>query len=231
VSVEHADANDLAAFALGELDEERFAALLAHAASCAACSRAIDLMADLVTVAARPPAHVEPVVDRYRRWRPFLGAAFVLIVLALGVRQWLDRGGRWVALADRSLPKYAAPAAGNEPDFAAAMGAFESREFERLAADLARFLESHAEHADAHFWRGVALRELGKLHQAELELRAAAGLARGPLREHALWVLANTQLLRSRPLDAAESFYLVMSLDGELADRAMDAARRIRTAQ
>jgi len=239
---------ELSAFAMGELDEERSRDVLDHVEACASCSRELDLLADLVRLEAEPRALQSTrgegrtaALPRKRpwRWARRIAVAAALLLLALGLfdRAFDPSGGAvrpadLAALADRSLPSFVAaelrgPEAGLASEFELAMQGWQGPDLGAVESSLTRFLDAHPDHAPARFYRGVARRDLDRLDEARADLRSAVDRAQGPLREHALWCLAQTELLSGDAESAREALRTLRDSGGDYAECALALEERL----
>jgi tetratricopeptide (TPR) repeat protein len=223
------------ALVLGELGADESARVLEHVETCAECSRQLDFLAEVTTVAARAVPSV-----RARRaslgWRRWIAAAAAVLLVAFIAWRAFDRADDWRELADRSVPVFVAaqlraPPPSLATELEEAMHGWEQRDFTRVDAALTRFVAAHAEHAPAYFWRGVARRELGRLDEAESDLRTAAAKSQGYLREHSLWVVANLRLARGELDGTRAALRELEQLEGEFAAKAFELDERLRSAR
>lgn len=226
-------ARRLLAYALGHLDALGTKEVMEHVESCALCSRELDDLADLATAAARVETGPGPRLGRRTsRTVRIVAAAAVLLIVALVLQRALDHSPRWSTYADRSVPPFVgielrAPAAAPAVDLERAMEGWAARDFPRVERELTDLLRAQPGHAPSHFWRGIARRELGRLQEAEGDLRSAAAQSTGYLREHALWALANLLLQREDAPHAREVLDELEHVDGELAARARELRSRL----
>jgi hypothetical protein len=192
--------------AQGQLGADESGRVLEHVERCPACSAELDFLSDVVQAAAEPGVQDEATArpaDRRRLpfWAAGLAAA-ALLLLFLGPRLFAPDGPGVVELAQWTPPPYIEPPIprGEDDDFGTAMRAYSRGDYAATEQFLSRLLgegEPAPADAPALLYRGASRVELGRLADAERDLGLAAELAQpAPLREHALWCLANVRLLR-----------------------------------
>ncbi len=248
----HACGADLRAFALGELDALRSAAVLDHVETCAVCSRELDWLADVIAAAPGAAQPLESAVAlaphasagraprvangtaRAWTWR----AAGLLAAAAAVVLFFCLRASDPAALADRSAPAYVEIELRGVDDartrsFAAAMQPYVRGDYAQAVKALSQYLEAHPEDPPARFYRGAARFQVGDLDGARDDLELCArwtepkGATSVLLREHARWVLAQIELVAGHLAQARKFLEALAAEHGSFADDASSLLRRL----
>lgn len=234
----HAIREQLVGFALGELDATESGAVLAHVETCAECSRELDFLADtLVAAEKRAATSSAPIqFSRSKSWRkrvaPLAIAAGFIAALAMlaGAVFFHWFGTDYARLADRSVPRWMS-AETRGPDEAlareleTAMKPYSEGNFAAAIDALTRFLDAHPGHGPALFYRGIAHIEARDHGAALRDLEEVAQNAKGFLREHARWRIANL-LLADGDVAGARARLREM-VEGEFALNARELLERL----
>lgn len=230
----------------GQLGAEDSGRVLDHVERCAACSKELDFLADVVTAAApsraRGAAPVQTLPQSERGHRiagapagrihrfPFglLGAlAAAAAVLFFVVPLFLAPDAPVAPYAQWTRPTYQ-PVRGHDAFEAAMLLYLQGLDAEADAA-LTELIESAPEpDVLAYFYRAAARVELERTAEARDDLLVALGLASGGLRDHTLWNLANVHLLLE---DADAALPLLDELSagtGDLKNVATELAAAVR---
>jgi hypothetical protein len=223
----------LSALALGELDREASLAVLAHAEVCPACSRELDVYADLVTVGTGVIVRTQGRLERWRSRAPKIVFVAAIGFVLLGVLDQLfgpSKKPTYAELADRSLPTTFEVDDDDpyESELAQAVASFGAGDLAATVDELDRFLDLHPDHAVARFHRALASRELGRVENARADLKTLVANTQGTLRDDATWALANLELTQEDPTAALAALGALESSGGEAAERASELATRVR---
>ena len=214
MTCEHVAENELVErYAAGRLDDDAVAAFEEHYLACARCQHELRLAASIRTAAAAAPAATARPRAPWRIWAA--GSALAAAALAALLfwpaarRAELERlGGVAVPPVYLGVQVRAADSAADSI-FRTAMDEYAAGQYARAADGLRAALDAGVEPADAEFFLGASLLQLGRNDDA------AAAFAR---------VLA----AGDTPYRAEAAFYRAKSLlrtgDGDAALRALDAA-------
>lgn len=209
---------------LGELAGARLGAaaaeaLLAHVAGCAACSRELDLVADLLRAAPAPRAAMPARnVPRWVWGALALAAAVALLLFSLRARP--------PARAIRDLARLAPPPVtslvlrgqgeqGIETHFDEALAALGAGDPHLAAERLLAQLASNPDEPLALFYLGVCRLQLGEHAQALAALERATELGTDLLVEQALWYRAQARLALDEGVEARTLLLRLVELDGD----------------
>ncbi len=226
--------------ALGELDPAEWQPLAEHLERCSSCSKELDLLADLVAIAAHPlPTPPPRIRSSTRHWVPRVAGVLIAVFVVLGLfDQYNDakHGATLAPFADTSVPPFLITDVdgGDTPwgdEFESAMQSWDRGDFGDVEKSLGKFLDLHPDHAPARLYHGIAERKLGKLDAARADLRLVSTASQGPLREQALWNLANLELESNSPSDARKALDELVQLNGEYGERAKELEERLEVAK
>ena len=233
MTCEHVTENELVErYAAGRLDEDEIAAFEEHYLTCARCQDELHLAAAIRTAAAT--ATVRP----RARWRVWAGgsalaaaAVLVLLIWPTGRRAELERLG--VVAVPPIYLGVQVRAAGSPADsvFRAAMNEYSGGQYARAAAGLRAALEGGVEAADAEFFLGASLLQLGRNDEAAAAFARVLALGDTPYRTEAAFYRAKA-LLRSGDAEGAlRALGAASAAGGVVGEHASALADSVRAAE
>lgn len=201
----------------GRLSAAGAAGLIEHVEGCAACSREMDLVADLLHARSGSPAATW---DRSApRWA---GGLFALAAAAAVLFFFLRSSAPERRLRD--LAQLAPPpsaglvlrgAAQPEAGFEQASAHFAAGDHARAASSLQALLATHPDDPLVLFYLGLARLQLGELDAAIDALRRAEEAGADLLAEQALWYRVQAHLARDEGAQARALLARLVELDGD----------------